>query len=140
MAVVNAGGIGIQAPALPQRRAWSWFAVWAGLGVVASFGVIGLLTIGLPLLIICGGIAAWLLTRRHDARVGIWGLSSGASVAAWFLAWTNRDGPGSVCHVTATANSCQQEWNPLLFAIAAALLLVVGLALFIIERRRAREL
>jgi hypothetical protein len=120
----------------PPARAWGWFAAWAATGAVASFGVIALMTIGLPLLVISGGASAWLLTRRAESRVGVWGLLSGASVAAGFLVWTNRDGPGDVCHTTATETSCQQEWNPIPFAVVAAILLFGGIAAFVIECRR----
>jgi len=119
-----------------QRRAWGWFAVWAAIGAVASFGVIGLLSIGLPLLVVSGGATGFLLSRRPDSRAGLWGLLTGASFTAWFLVWTNRDGPGDVCHTTATEQSCQQEWNPIPFAVVAVLLLVGGVVLFEISRRR----
>jgi hypothetical protein len=124
----------------PPARAWGWFAAWAATGAVASFGIIGLMTIGLPLLVISGGASVWLLTRRAESRVGVWGLLSGASVAAGFLVWTNRSGPGDVCHTTATEASCQQEWNPIPFAVVAAVLLLGGVAAFVIEGRRMPRL
>jgi hypothetical protein len=98
------------------------------------------MTIGLPLLVFGGGASAWMLTRRAESRVGVWGLLSGASVAAGFLAWTNREGPGDVCHTSATETHCQQEWNPFPFALVAAVLLIGGVAAFVIERRRTRRL
>jgi hypothetical protein len=133
------GGRSPRAPAVSDRRAWGWFAVWVATGAVASFGVIGLLTIGLPLLVVSGGATAVLLTRRPESRVGLWGLLSGASVAAWFLAWVNRDGPGDVCRTTPTEQSCQQEWNPIPFTVVAVLLLVVGVVFFVTVRRRSEE-
>jgi hypothetical protein len=126
-------------PTASDRRAWGWFAVWVTTGAVASFGVIGLLTIGLPLLVVSGGATAVLLTRRPESRVGLWGLLSGASVAPWFLAWVNRDGPGDVCRTTATEQSCDQEWNPIPFTVVALVLLVVGILFFVIVRRRSEE-
>jgi hypothetical protein len=53
---VDATGI---AARRPQARGWGWFAVWTATGAVASFGGIGLLTIGLPPLVIAGGVTAW---------------------------------------------------------------------------------
>jgi hypothetical protein len=120
-------------------RAWGWFAAWFLIGGVASFGVIGLLTIGLPLLVVGGSMTAWLLVRHPASRIGVWGLVSGPAVAAGFLGWTNRDGPGDVCRTTATSQTCTQEWNPLPFDAVAVLVLVVGIVLFVIERHRGRE-
>jgi amino acid transporter len=140
MAVMTAGAVTEATTSISRQRAWGWFAVWVAIGAVASFGIIGLLTIGLPLLVLSGGTAAWLLAKQSESRAGTWGLLSGAAAAAGFLAWTNRDGPGDVCHTTATEQSCQQEWNPIPFALVAVLLLVTGVVLFVIAQRRKRPL
>jgi hypothetical protein len=121
-----------------RRRAWGWFVVWAVLGVVAGFGVIGLLTIGIPLLVVSGAAAAWLLVRHTESQVGVWGLLAGTAVVAGFLAWTNRGGPGLVCHSTPTEISCQDEWSPIPFAVVAAITLLAGLWLF--QRQEATSL
>lgn len=118
-------------------RAWSWFVAWTATGVIASFGIIGLLSVGLPLLVVAAAASA-VLAGRADSRVGLWGLVSGASVAAGFLAWTNRGGPGEVCQTTGDVTSCEQQWNPIPFAVVALLLLSCGVVAFVAGRRRIR--
>jgi len=118
------------------RRAWRWFAVWAVTGAAGSFGVIGLLSIGLPFLVLAAVVTVWLLTRHPESRAGVWGLASGASVVAAFLAWINRGGPGEVCRTDGNVMTCQQAWNPVPFAAVAALLLGGGLIAFVLMARR----
>lgn len=115
---------------------WSWFLAWAGVGALLSFGLIAMLSIGLLFVVAGTALGAWLAARRPASHRAIWGLVSGAAVPAAFLAWTNRDGPGDVCHSTATEVSCGQQWNPAPFAVAAVLLLAIGVGLFLVTRSR----
>ena len=110
--------------------------------MLLSFGLIALLSIGILLVVAGAAFAVWLATRRAGSDQGLWGLLSGAAVTAAFLAWTNRDGPGDVCHNVAGGSECGQQWNPLPFAIAAVVMLTAGLVLFVrmTPRRATRSL
>src|SRR3954451_2011563 len=118
------------------QRDWSWFLAWPGVCALLSFGLIAMLSIGLLFVVAGTALGAWLAARRPASHRAIWGLVSGAAVPAAFLAWTTRDGPGDVCHSTATQVSCGQQWNPAPFAVAAVLLLATGVALFVVVRSR----
>jgi hypothetical protein len=122
----------------PEPHAWRWFVVWTAIGACASFGIVGLLSIGLPFLILAAVVAGWLLTRHPGSRVGAWGLVSGASVVVAFLAWVNRGGPGDVCSTDGNVTTCQQAWNPVPFAVVAVLLLGCGVTAFVLAQRRSR--
>ena len=81
-----------------DRRGDSWTAYWlwclAGAGL--CLGVLSILTIGPFVLLVTLGLCGWLLWRL-DFGWGMLGLLSGAAVPVLYVAWLNRDGPGTVC-------------------------------------------
>jgi len=106
------------------------------IGAVGGFGLIGMLSIGLPFVVLAAVVTVWLLTRHPDSRTGLWGLVGGAAVIAGFLAWMNRGGPGEVCSTAGDVTSCQQAWNPVPFALVALMLLGCGVTAFVLAQRR----
>ena len=52
-----------------------------------------------------------------------------------YVAWLNRDGPGTVCTSTATETSCGDEWSPWPFVVVAVVLAGAGLVAFLRLRR-----
>ena len=122
-----------------DRGEWRWFLAWAVVGALGSFGLLAALSIGVLFLGAAGGLVALLLSRYPSSVRGLWGLLAGAAVSAGFLAWTNREGPGEVCHVSATETACSEQWNPWPFAIAAVVMLGLGVALFLRSRRNVRQ-
>jgi hypothetical protein len=119
-----------------SARADSWpaFAGWCVAGAGASLGVLSLLTIGpfvlLLTLVLCGFLL-WAL----EFGAGMAGLLAGAAVPVLYVAWLNRDGPGTVCTTTATSHSCGDESSPWPLLVVAALLVVGGVVLFARLRR-----
>src|SRR5580765_949482 len=88
---------------------WGWFFVWALLGSAAALGTVSL---G-PLLLLPTALVAVFVWRRPQARCSAFGLLTGAGTLLLYVAWVQRDGPGTTCWHTATASGCYQHLNPL---------------------------
>jgi hypothetical protein len=100
---------------------------WVVVGVLGGLGVVGILTIGPPLLALAGamaiGGAAMARTRNRSAYLVL----AGASVVPFLLAWLNRGGPGTVCQsVASDGTACVDEWSPWPFLVVGFVLLAVG--------------
>jgi hypothetical protein len=109
---------------------WGWFFVWAVLGTAAALGTVSLGPLLLvPVLLI--GVFLW--SRRPGARHSAFGLLTGAGTLLLYVAWLQRDGPGTTCWHTATASGCDQHLNPQPWLIAGAALVITG---FVAHARR----
>ena len=110
-------------PETAQRSGgWSWFFVWALLGAAAALGTVSL---G-PLLVVPTALVGVFLWRRPGVRRSAFGLLSGAGTLLLYVAWVQRDGPGTTCWHTATASGCDQHLNPLPWLIGGVALVVAG--------------
>ena len=118
-------------------RAWGWFAAWALVGVGAALGVAGLLTIGLPVLLVTV-VAAVLLVRRDGASRSAWGIGVGVALLLLWLAWLNRHGPGEYCTSTAVSSECADQYAPWPFVLVALVVLGVAVTGQVVSGRRAR--
>ena len=123
-----------QKPAL-SRTAWGWFAAWALAGALYCLALLAAMTIGVfiaPFAV----VLTVVLANRRGSRVGLGGLVSGAALPFAYVAFLNRDGPGTICHAFANATgsgqSCLQEWSPWPFAGAA--LFLAGAGVFVFRR------
>lgn len=81
---------------------------WLFVGALVGWGVAGLMTIGLFLLIAALvlfviGVAVPAISKRAVPLLLI-----GAASAPLAVAWSNRQGPGEVC----VPNSCQEHLDP----------------------------
>ncbi|MBM0277627.1 hypothetical protein [Micromonospora tarensis] len=116
----------------PAPWAYAW---WAVAGALLGFGLASILTIGLLLLLLAVllAVAGFLLKplRNHAAAAVLGGLG----VAALYLAWLNREGPGRVCETTTTSTSCVEEWSPWPFLVVALLLITATVFLVRLARR-----
>jgi hypothetical protein len=119
-----------------ERREDSWtaYGLWCLAGAGLSLGVLSILTVGAFVLLVTLGLCGWLLWRL-DFGWGMLGLLSGAAVPVLYVAWLNRDGPGTVCTATATGTTCSDEWSPWPFVALAVVLVVAGLVSFVRFRR-----
>lgn len=106
------------------------FAGWVVAGAGFCLGALTILTIGpfvfLATFVLCGGLL-W----RQGFGYGMAGAISGVSVPLLYVAWLNRDGPGTVCTTSGTSSSCTDEWSPWPFVAIAVVLFVVGLVAFV---------
>jgi len=105
---------------IPHAITCLWFWIWA---VVGATGALGLVSLG-PLALVPAIIAAAAMARNPSVRRPALGLLAGAGFLSLFVAYVQREGPGTTCWHTATASGCDQHLNPIPW-------LVVGLALVI---------
>jgi hypothetical protein len=64
------------------------------------------------------------MASRPAIRRSAFGLLSGIGILLLYVAYVQRDGPGTTCWHTATASGCDQHLNPIPW-------LIIGLACFI---------
>lgn len=105
-----------------MRRPITCASFWAW-AVVGATAALGLVSLG-PLALIPALIVATVLTRNASARGSAAGALAAAGFLSLYVAYVQRQGPGTTCWHTATATGCDQHLNPLPW-------LVVGLALVI---------
>lgn len=114
-----------------------WFAAWLLVGAGYGISFLGILSVGLfvlPLPV----IATILLARQRSAGAGAPGVISGLGVPLCYVAYLNRSGPGTSCTTTTArgGQSCVDEGSPWPWLTVAAVLLVLGIAIFMVRRRR----
>ena len=113
----------------PRRVSGGWFWGWT---VVGALGALGLVSLGTFALIPATGVGV-VMARLDDGRRSRLGLLAGAGLLALFVAYVQRDGPGTTCWHTATASGCDQHLNPLPWLVAGALLTLTA---FVGQARR----
>lgn len=105
--------------------AYGW---WVLVGAVLGVGVAGMLTIGIFVLPV-GIVLAVIGARQPALRTrAVGGVLAGVGLIALYIAWLNREGPGTVCHATATTSECGDQWSPWPFVAVAMLLVVISVA------------
>jgi len=126
--------------ALSRAPAWVWFIAWVGIGVGFVFALLGAMTVGIFVLPVVGGFAI-LVTSRSGSIVGVPGLISGGSLPLFYVAYLNRDGPGTICRSFAGGGSeCVEEWSPVPWLVLGVVLLLGGMAVFVRgNRKRVRS-
>jgi len=99
-----------------------WFWAWAVVGVGFGFGVsvIGIFTV------IAATIATVFMTRRRPIR-GAWGVATGIGSVLLFVAYQQREGPGTTCYTTATGGGCDEHLNPLPWLVIGLILFAAGI-------------
>ena len=95
---------------------WAWFLAGLAAGAGLAVSVLGALTIGIFVLPFAVALTVLLAVRHPE---GLIGAISGLGLPLLFVAYLNRDGPGTVCTSVAGGSSCTDEWAPLPWAVAA---------------------
>jgi hypothetical protein len=67
------------------------------------------------------------MSRSRTGLRSAFGLLAGAGLLSLFVAYIQRDGPGTTCWHTATAGGCDQHLNPLPWLIVGITLVLTGL-------------
>ncbi|MDT0469322.1 hypothetical protein [Streptomyces gibsoniae] len=116
---------------------WGWFLAWLAVGACVALGLAALLSVGV-ILIAVGAVAAVFLLRRGHTNALV-GSIAGVALPLFYIAYTNRGGPGDVCHTTATGSTCTEEYAPVPFLIAGAVLFVGGFLVFLVLDHRRKE-
>jgi hypothetical protein len=75
-----------------------------------------------------------VMSRSRTAARSAPGLFAGAGLLSLFVAYVQRDGPGTTCWHTATASGCDQHLNPIPWLVVG---IVLVLGAVIAQTRRA---
>jgi hypothetical protein len=95
-----------------------WFWAWAAVGGAGALGLISLA----PIALIPATIAAAAMARSRNSGESLFGLLAGPGLLSLFVAYVQRDGPGTTCWHTATASGCDQHLNPIPWLVVGVLL------------------
>lgn len=87
---------------------------------LSAVSFLGVLVIG-PTLVVGGFMATKPAIRRSA-----FGLLSGAGLLLLYVAYVQRDGPGTTCWRTATGGGCDSHLNPLPWLVIGVVLVVGG--------------
>src|SRR5438552_15787642 len=109
-------------PSRPSYREWMWFVAWAVVGAAAALGTISL---G-PLLLIPAALVMALMLANPTIRQSAFGLLSGAGVLLLYVAYVQRQGPGTTCWHRGTTSGCDQHLNPIPWLVLGIVLVVSG--------------
>ena len=115
----------------PRVVRCGWFWAWATVGAAGGLGAISL---G-PIALAPSFIAALAMSRSRSASRSAFGLIAGAGLLSLFVAFVQRDGPGTTCWHTALASGCDQHLNPVPWLVAGIVLVVGGV---VAQARRMR--
>jgi hypothetical protein len=106
----------------PHLVRCGWFWAWATVGAAGGLGLIALGPIALgPAL-----MAGVLMSRTRAGSRSALGLLVGAGLLSLFVAYVQRDGPGTTCWHTALASGCDQHLNPIPWLVVGIVLVVGG--------------
>jgi hypothetical protein len=115
--------------AIAKRKAHlvgcGWFWAWVVVGAVGVLGFISFIGfLFLPPL----ALVIFLMTRRPSVR-GAFGALTGAGALLLYVAYLNRQGPGTTCYTTATGGGCDEYLNPLPWLVLGLICFVAGVVL-----------
>jgi hypothetical protein len=115
----------------PHVAQCGWFWAWAMVGAAAALGAVSL---G-PIALAPSFIAVLAMSRSRSASRSAFGLLAGAGLLSLFVAFVQRDGPGTTCRHTASASGCDQHLNPVPWLVAGIVLVAGGV---VAQARRRR--
>jgi hypothetical protein len=107
-----------------------WFWAWAAVGAIA------MLSLDLGLLAAAPALALGaLVATAGDSRRSVAGVLTGAGLPLLWVAYVQRQGPGTTCWHQASAAGCDQHLNPLPWLIVGIMFVIAGL---VAQTRRTR--
>jgi hypothetical protein len=120
-----------------RTTTWSWFALWLLAGAALAFSLVDLPAYGL--LVLPFAVASVVaLTVRHRLDRSAWGLLCGIGLLSLYVAYVQRQGPGTVTWHTATASGGATYMDPRPWLVAGLLFIVLGsVGAFLWRRRRS---
>lgn len=113
------------ADAHPQSHSATcvWFCAWAGVGALGLLSLdVGPIA-AVPALL----LAALIATRGDRDHKSLLGLVTGAGLPLLYVAWVQREGPGTTCWHTAMGEGCNQHLNPIPWLLIGLALVLAGL-------------
>ena len=120
----------------PTAPPWVWFVAWSLVGVGWMLAVVGAFTIGPVVAPVVFALTVWLATRPQSNE-GLPGLLAGLSAPLFYVAYLNREGPGTICTMTANGGGCTEHLDPWPWFTVGSVLLLVGVAAFALTQRRS---
>ncbi|MFL5963717.1 MAG: hypothetical protein ACJ757_12575 [Gaiellaceae bacterium] len=109
-----------------------WFAAWIVVGCALAFGAISF-AVG-PLVFIPAAVIAVLMVRSPAARPFAYGAPIGVGLLLLFVAYMNREGPGTTCWEDGTTMGCGQHLNPLPWLLLGVAFVVGGFVAYRLRR------
>jgi hypothetical protein len=126
-----------------RMRTATEILAWITFGMLVAFDLLCLISALIPLLVVLGPLTTLIglqLSRRTRERGAPWWAAAGAAAMPFFLAYTNRHGPGTYCHPIGsppfTGTECGDEWDPRPWLAVGLVLVAAGPAGFLVARRR----
>lgn len=119
----------------PPLWAYGW---WLLAGASVAFGFLAMLTIGLPFLLLGIALTGGGIAIPATRSLAVTAVLAGLAAPLLYIAWLNRDGPGTICTTTAHGGSCEEQWDPWPWVIAAGLLIVATVVLIVVTRLLTR--
>jgi hypothetical protein len=116
---------------------WRWFVAWVLVGCAAVFGAFSFVLVGLAAFA-AAVVVAVLMLRHPGVRGSALGLLSGAGLPLVYVAYVQREGPGTTCWHTATSGGCATHLDPIPWLVIGVVLVIAGLALFAPRMLRSR--
>jgi hypothetical protein len=109
-----------------------WFAAWVVVGGALALGAISF-ALG-PLVFIPAAVIAVLMIRRPAARRSASGAPVGAGLLLLFVAYVNREGPGTTCWEHGSSMGCGEHLNPLPWLLLGVAFVVGGSVAYRLRR------
>jgi hypothetical protein len=123
----------------PALREWAGFLAWLVVGAAYAMSLLAILTIGLFIAPVAL-VMTVLLWRKRRADRELLGLVSGLALPLLYVAYLNRDGPGTVCTTGRDGSqSCNDEWSSWPWLAVGVLLLLPGAGAFVAAPHAARS-
>lgn len=114
---------------------WFWFGAWVLVGAAAALGMIS--AIGFLVLLPAVPIGI-LMSRRPMARQSAFGALSGAGFLLLYIAYVQREGPGTTCKsLVLGGEQCDEHLNPVPWLVLGIVLVVAGVVAQLRANRRS---
>jgi hypothetical protein len=107
------------------------FVAWAAVGASACLALLTVFTVGVFILPVTIVAAIALLWWRGSRTIAAIGMISGFGLVPLYVAYLNRGGPGDVCTASGGGQSCLTEWSPWPWFIAGAVMVALGITVFV---------
>ena len=138
MSNANIGSVRTRVIGTESLHPVGWFAVWLVVGVALAFSAVAVLSLGVFVFPFAVAAVVLLIVRHHFDR-SAWGLLCGIGLLSLYVAWVQRQGPGTVSWHTATASGTDTWMDPRPWLVAGLLLIVAGVVAFLWRKRGVAE-
>lgn len=124
------------ATGVAARRRAAHATVCVGFWAWAAVGALAVLSLDLgPLTALPALVLGVLMARAGDSHRSGAGVVTGAGIPLLWVAYVQRQGPGTTCWHTASGAGCDQHLNPLPWLIIGIVLVLVGV---VVQTRQNR--